>query len=287
MRNKTFLFATLICLLGWCCVSCVRTTTPKGFSVSANKQVVFSSGNMWYDIYEDITGSYLEDYGCISRGYELDSNENLLRFDLFGWSGSTGDASFGFGFSFDDSDYAGDFVDWGHFFDDDDKDSEWRTLTKDEWIYLINGRSNASSLIGIARIQLDSTGTSYVNGLILLPDSWNCPKGVSFKSGFAYFDDEEGSDKAYPKYQCFTLGQWYELQRGGAVFLPASGYLFNSGHHFDNSYDQRCGFYWSATSSPNPSILGEIYCLKFDPYKVEIDSVRRRDRLSVRLVRDL
>ena len=114
----------------------------------------------------------------------------------------------------------------------------YRTLTNDEWQYLINTRTNASEKKGVARIQISDT--EYANGFILLPDSWTCPEDVTFKSGFA----SEWSIKAYATYQTFTLAEWQKLEAAGAVFLPASG-LCNGSVVGDV---QSLGIYRSATA---------------------------------------
>ena len=129
--------------------------------------------------------------------------------------------------------------------------------------------ANAASLMGVARINLDAEGTTYANGLILLPDSWTCPEGITFRSGFA----SEYSEQAYADYQTFTLAQWEKLEAAGAVFLPASGNRFGS-----SIYDvQTRGYYWPA--SPD--------CLSFDSDEAVWDYSYRCTGRAVRLVQDL
>ncbi|MGM9809331.1 MAG: hypothetical protein ACI30J_00455 [Paludibacteraceae bacterium] len=60
MRQKTIFFVALFCVLGWCFVSCESRNEPspenegsatfvgKPFSIAADKQVVFSPGNLQY-----------------------------------------------------------------------------------------------------------------------------------------------------------------------------------------------------------------------------------------------
>ena len=83
-----------------------------------------------------------------------------------------------------------------------------------EWDYLLDERSDADQLVGVARIQLGEK--IYANGLVLLPDNWTCPVGVTFKSGFS----NTHSVQAYADYQTFTLADWQQLEAAGAVFLP-------------------------------------------------------------------
>jgi dephospho-CoA kinase len=64
------------------------------------------------------------------------------------------------------------------------QDSVWRTLTAEEWNYLIFKRNNAENLYGIATIE-------GVNGVILLPDDWITPQGIIFRSGLGDAFGEE------------------------------------------------------------------------------------------------
>ena len=143
-------------------------------------------------------------------------------------------------------------------------------MTQNEWEYLLETRPNASSLCGVAQV-------NGVNGLILLPDSWTCPSGVTFKSGF---HGSNGVDY-YAAYQTFTADQWSKLEDAGAVFLPAAG--SRSGSVVYNVQDR--GVYWSATEYDSY----KAYYLDFYSYEAYlIYFYRYRDSgLSVRLVKDL
>ena len=159
------------------------------------------------------------------------------KIDLFGWSGSDYN-NFGVSTSNTINDYFGSFVDWGSKQIGSDASNTWRTLTNDEWEYLLNTRPNASSLKGVAQV-------NGVNGLILLPDNWTCPAGVTFKSGF----HSSYGTEYYAAYQTFTVEQWSKLESAGAVFLPASGGRYGT---YVN-YVQYYGYCWSATEDSSDS----------------------------------
>ena len=203
------------------------------FSVSASKQVYFSKGNLQYH-----PANNEWRFAESQTDYIDDANSNCSStyngwLDLFGWSTST--TNFGVSTSIDDNDYSGSFVDWGMNTIGDDAPNTWRTLTGNEWEYLLETRPNASSLCGVAQVH-------GVNGLIFLPDNWTCPAGVTFKSGFntSYYGDDY-----YAAYQTFTAEQWTKLEIAGAVFLPAAGYRSRT-----NVYSvQYYGRYWSATEN--------------------------------------
>ena len=277
---KKISFLMLIALLG---IAGMRTSlaaqeSPESFlgglfSVSADKQVRFSKGNLRCTINGTDTA-----WVFAAHQYDMLGTANVNggalanTIDLFGWSGSTATAKWGISTSTSSSDYSGDFADWGQHIGDG---SLWRTLTHDEWTYLCSGRANAASLMGVARINLDAEGTTYANGLILLPDSWTCPEGITFRSGFA----SEYSEQAYADYQTFTLAQWEKLEAAGAVFLPASGRRNGSRFDFVQSYG-RC---WSAT--PNDSSSAGY--LDFDSKGAAWYNYIRYYGLAVRLVQDL
>jgi hypothetical protein len=123
------------------------------------------------------------------------------------------------------ADYAGDFVDWGIKEICGDVQGTWRTLSADEWKYLLNGRKNAAKLMGYAQI-------NEINGFIFLPDDWHCPNDITFQTGVQQYAD-----------QIFTIEQWNRLELAGAVFLPAVGRRGGTELLNLNEY----GNYWSAT----------------------------------------
>ena len=250
------------------------------FSVAEGKTVTFSPGNLQYTQSTDT-------WSFASAQWEMIGTDNVTdgsvssdptkgdrklgdaladKIDLFGWSTSA--TNFGVSTSQDNNDYNGSFVDWGTNKIDNDAPNTWRTLTYDEWKYLLNTRPNASSLIGVAQV-------NGVNGLILLPDSWTCPAGVTFKSGF---HSSNGVDY-YAAYQTFTTEQWSKLESAGAVFLPAAGHRLGSLVY----YVQYIGGYWSATEYDS---YGAIL-LRFRSAEAGRSSFGRSDGLSVRLVKDL
>ena len=276
---------------------CPDTVSDKpfsgAFSVSATKQVRFSRGNLQYtqstqtwsfaEHQYDMIGTAnnvkggSDSYDAID-GYSRDSSGMADKIDLFGWSGSTATAKWGIGTSESDSDYSGDFMDWGTNTIGTDAPNTWRTLTSDEWNYLRYYRTDANNLVGVARINLNTDGTEYANGLILLPDTWTCPTGVTFKSGFA----SECSVQAYADYQTFTLTDWQKLEGAGAIFLPASGNRTGSRVW----HVQKQGTYWSSTPDYGHYNI-QSYMQYFASYDACLYFIHRSDVIAIRLVQDL
>ena len=245
-------------------------TTPNDgigvFSVSADKQVTFSKGNLQYHPANDewrFAENQTDYIGEENSNCSLTYNGWL---DLFGWS--TSSTNFGVSTSEVNGDYSGSFVDWGTNKIGNDAPNTWRTLTYNEWKYLLKNRPNANSLKGVAQV-------NGVNGLILLPDSWTCPSGVTFKSGF---HNNSGVDY-YAAYQTFTAAEWSKLESAGAVFLPATGGRYGS----DVSDVQNYGFYWSATMYNSYY----AFCFYFNSDELYMNHYTRYGGQSVRLVKDL
>lgn len=147
-------------------------------------------------------------------------------------------------------------------------DIPWRTLTKDEWEYLI-GRSGKA---GLATLTL--TNRTFM-GLVLLPDqtatgsTWSIPDGVSFNAGFSSYT-----------LNSFNAAQWTKLENSGAVFLPVTNY--RNGTTIDGEDE---GYYWTSTggaSGPGtPS-----YVLKISAGDVSVTTKSRTHGCAVRLVAD-
>ena len=258
-------------------------TPPAGigtFSVSADKQVTFSKGNLQYtqstktwsfaaNQYDYIGTDNVTGGSVSSDPTHGDSKGGTAladKVDLFGWSTST--TNFGVSTSTDDNDYGGSFVDWGTNQIGNDAPNTWRTLSYDEWYYLRYTRTNADALCGVAQV-------NGVNGLIFLPDNWTCPAGVTFKSGY---HSSYGVDY-YAAYQTFTAEQWSKLESAGAVFLPAAGYRYGS----YVCVVQSIGDYWSASEYNNYY----AYYLYFLSDEANMEYNNRYNGLSVRLVKDL
>ena len=236
------------------------------FSISTSKQVTFSPGNLQYHPANNewrFAESQLDYIGNANGNISSTYNGWI---DLFGWSTST--TNFGVSTSTDYNDYSGSFVDWGTNQIGSDAPNTWRTLTYDEWNYLLNNRNNASSLCGVAQV-------NGVNGLIFLPDNWTCPAGVTFKSGF----HSNYGDLYYAAYQTFTADQWSKLEKSGAIFLPAAGYRYGTDVYGVQNY----GSYWSATENSSDN----AYYLSFYSDEASMGLSTRDLGRSVRLVKDL
>ena len=124
--------------------------TPSGdgvlngaFSVSANTQVYFSQGNLQYQASTDIWRFAEHQWDIVGSDNSNISASYSGWIDLLGW-GTGGNPTLA---STDYNDYI-TFTDWGvnAISNGGNAANQWRTLTKDEWIYLFYGRTNAATL---------------------------------------------------------------------------------------------------------------------------------------------
>lgn len=236
------------------------------FSVGDGKYVSFSQGNLQYIQSKDRWQFAENQWEYIGKD-NIVSGQLAEIIDLFGWSAYNTTARFGMSTSSDNAEYAGEFVDWGCKIISGDIANTWRTMTANEWGYLLEKRTNANQLYGVAMV-------SGVNGLIVLPDNWVCPEGISFQCGL-YSEKVDN----YALHQSFHVDEWKRMENAGAVFLPASG--FRDGIMVDKQ--NLSGYYWSSTSSDR----NNAYRMYFYSYFLAAKQthVKYRGR-SVRLVHD-
>ncbi len=222
------------------------------FSVSATTQVQFSQGNLQYQASTNTWRFAEHQWDMVGMGYGQTNESNYCYIggtvensdnrqisatysgwiDLFGWGTGSNPTNT----STDYSDYS-TFTDWGTnaISNGGNTANVWRTLTKDEWVYLFNTRTDASSKYGAAKV-------NGVTGIVILPDVWSLPSDCGFTAGMTsasnWYDwSLVASTNNY------TSAQWSQMESAGAVFLPAAGYRLGTSVYDVGS----SGYYWSAT----------------------------------------
>lgn len=162
-------------------------------------------------------------------------------------------------------------------------DYGWRVLTSAEWSYLLvnaagEGRENANNLNALGRVNGQ-------NGLVILPDGWVRPDGVSFvpvSQGIGY------------ELNSYTPEKWAIMASSGAVFLPCEGYGYNvpvpSTEIKDNpdetENDSDHGAYWAADQHSATN----AHCMRFNDQSgaSDIHNLNNQDKYTyypVRLAR--
>ncbi|MCQ2607562.1 MAG: DUF4988 domain-containing protein [Bacteroidales bacterium] len=257
------------------------------FSVGEGKQVYFSQGNLQYQASTGVWRFATNQWEAIGEGNMNIAEDYDGWIDLFGW-GTSGWNSGAVCYqpyqtSSTNSDYfvggsettnlTGAYAnaDWGVYnkiANGGNQTGMWRVLTNEECIYLCNYRVGAKEKRGCACV-------NGINGLVLLPDNWILPEGQAFNSGFA--NGEDGG--LFQTINNYSLSQWAEMEKNGAIFLPAAG-TFEKKLNFDGKY----GKYWSSTRNDENS----IYKIGFSAANVNPKNVQIFvESCSVRLVQDV
>ena len=237
---------------------------PGAFTINADgDKIVFSKGNLQATT-TDLGANWTWDFapnqwsliGNAVANTAINGNKKVSAngtIDLFGWS--TAATYYGINNSWNVDDYTGDFVDWGALMG-----TEWRTLSRAEFYYIVYSRTDAYKKRGQATV-------NGVPGYVLLPDAWTLPSGLSFtyNAGNYTTNQYDGAD-------------WTAMESAGAVFLPAAGVREGTDIYQVNLY----GWYWAST--PNDEDGGKAYYLWFDKSSQGVTEYYRWKSKSVRLV---
>lgn len=274
------------------------------FSVNENgNQVYFSKGNLQYqastntwrlaDRQWDYVGTQTPDqYGYFGGTVNGSSNTSISQdysgwIDLFGWGTSGYDHGancyqpwstsvmasnyYAYGqYSYNLYDQSGQ-ADWGYnpIENGGNQENQWRTLSIDEWQYLLNVRSTPSGY-RFAKAKVNG-----VNGLILVPDDWQL--------NYYQFNSPNQTNASYTS-NVFVeeSGEWEALQSNGAVFLPAAGSRSNTSV-FNASMN---GYYCSSSVSGSYYYGYKPRSLSFSGSNIFTGNNERFLGCSVRLVQD-
>lgn len=227
------------------------------FSVSPTKKVRFSQGNLQYLASKGMWRFAPNQWDIIGNaagnttGNTTESRRDVQDawIDLFGYgtSGKTVNNSTYYPYQYarnsfgPTQDISGTQFDWGvnEICNGGNQPNKWRTLTKDEWQFLIAVASGSSTLrggkCGLASVNV---GDYTYKGLVLIPDNY---AGLSFSSTQFYKEINEDS--------------WNIHSQNGCVFLPCAGQ--RNGLSVTKDYvstttnAQMDGFYWSSSYSSN------------------------------------
>ena len=288
-------------------------------SVSPSKKVHFSQGNLQYQASTDTWRFAKEQYHYIGMSAKPSSTYSGW-IDLYSWGASGYNGRYPY-LNLNDyyknkdiedplqTDICGTNYDWGVY----NKISNggnaaglWRTLTDEEWQYIFLKRKDAEYLFGLGIV-------NGMNGLIILPDDWNTPSGLTFNAsttkGMVWKDTrkQKGNsakyimlegDYEYGYYNpnpnannyndnLYTSSEWSIMENAGAVFLPAL--LDGDTERFPDAVGI-IGGYWASTFLKKTS--KEIYdswgCyLSFYKNHVGFNSSAIISQYGVRLVRDI
>ena len=282
------------------------TPSPTGaingkFSISGNSQVYFSQGNLMYRATTKVWRFQNEQWGYCGTDNENISSSYDGWIDLFGWGTSSwnngnwyyqpysdqlNDDYYSIGYHYGPTDgtnydysltgtYAN--ADWGVFNAIQNGGNQaglWRTLTYEEFNYVLNGRATTS---GIRYAKAYLPFAYGCEGILLFPDDW--PELVDVNN--------TNNPSASFSSNTISIDTWALMQSRGVVFLPAAGY--RTADNIDDEYartyknpDTGIGLYWTTSASDRRAM-----CLCLDENRVELYDGMRFWGLSVRLVRNV
>lgn len=260
----------------------------KYISVASDKKVKFATGNLQatYDGSEWTWGFATNQWDYIGNAAgntSINGNGTVsasnVTVDLFGWVGAsnttwTGAAMYGISNLTTESHYGTSDTealksDWGT-----NMGTGWRTLSADEWKYLLNTRS--AMKIGTKDNARYVRATVHgIKGLIIFPNQivW-----IETTMGDAPTTCNNATDNyTYAP----TDAQWTVLEAAGCVFLPGAGNRYSNGVFNVQTWSR----YWSSSATAGSSDYAQV--MVFNPSTTAVANAYRYEGSSVRLVRDV
>ncbi len=256
---------------------------PGSFTIDAEgHQVRFSQGNLQYTTlgtHAGALGSNMlgiwhfapEQYECLRYDNEYISDTCPKWIDLFGWgtgNNPTHNVS-------DYHDYTS-FVDWSGnaISNGGNAVNQWRTLTKSEWYYIVNTRSNITTNLPVSNARYAKCLVNGIQGLVLFPDGYYHPATVTAPQNI------NNARATGWDINIYTQTQWAEMEAAGAVFLPVVGYRAGTEVRNPTLY----GMYWASTPD---NMINYAQSLSFTTHFVDAENAYNRSYgFSVRPVWD-
>lgn len=235
------------------------------FSISSNNRVYFSKGNLYYmgsasSPYWKFADQQWNRLGNTGQG----STSQTVNRDLFGWG--TSGLNHGavcyqpWSTSSNNSDYYAygspnnnlgggtGKADWGYnsISNSGTAARKWRTLTQEEWNYVLNERA-AATLNGTPNARYAKATVNNVAGIILFPDSYSHPSGVAVPTNI----NVPSTLFTVNNYSGYS---WTSMETNGCVFLPVAGSRYGTNVVTPDAK----GYYWSSSYS-NDSHAYSLY----------------------------
>lgn len=253
------------------------------FTVAEGRTVHFSRGNLQYQASTEMWRFAEHQYDIVGKDNCNISFGYSGWIDLFGWGTSGWNSGANAYLPAASSGLNGDYypggsytnsltgvyanADWGVYnriSNGGNQAGMWRTLTRDEWDYLLNSRA--------ADVRYVKATVNNVEGVIIFPDTYTHPSGV------ATLRNVNSTSFGFSGY-VVTLSEWQQIEAAGAIFLPAAG------RRNRKTVDGVgwVGCYWSSTYCDYDAAAYDVY---FDGGFIYVCRSDRFNGRSVRLVRD-
>ena len=176
--------------------------------------------------------------------------------DLIGWGNSGYNSKYPYTATEDIADFGPSsgsidetYYDWGLYnaiSNGGNQPGLWRTLSRDEWSYLLNTRS-ASTVAGVANaryVQANLFGTQF--GVIIFPDIYVHPSGVEDPVNINTW-----SGRSYNQY---SLEDWEKMEAAGAVYLPQTERRYRT-----DMGEPGCCYYWTSTRQDATHVNSSLF----------------------------
>lgn len=249
------------------------------FTVASGRRVYFSQGNLQYigsagsgtapnpGAYFKFADNQWDILGASNATYSMKADRDLFGWGTSGWnngnylyepyryfnetsSTSLYTSANGYGYGPKDAsnncnyDLTGTYAnsDWGVYNSSTIRNGggkSWRTLTKDEWVYLVNTRS-ASKVNSTSDARFVRAMVNDVAGLILFPDAYTHPSTVTLPENI-------NNNATAASANDYSISDWNQMEAAGAVFLPIAGYRDLQ------TVIGGAGLYWSSTHNSSSS----------------------------------
>ena len=255
------------------------------FTINTNgDQVYFSQGNLQYQASTNTWRFATNQYEYVGSDNSNISQTYSGWIDLFGWGtsgynhGANSYQPWSTSQTYRDYYAYGNYrynlyeqtgqADWGYnpISNGGNNTDQWRTLTREEWTYLLNTRSTTS---GERYAKAEVAG---ICGVILLPDDWN--------TSYYTLNSTNSSSSSFES-NIISSAQWSSLEQHGAVFLPTAG--SRSGTSVLYGGDR--GYYWSSSCNGGFFSSSSAYFVYFDGSSLSMNDGNRSGGYAVRLVR--
>ena len=262
-------------------ISLEEGVLPGLFSTKEGKQVRFSKGNLQYQATTKTWRFAERQYDIIGKDNEKISETYSGWIDLFGWatsgydhgavnwqpwSGNKDTQSNALHYAYGKASYnlfdQTGKADWGYnaISNGGNKGQQWRTLRKEEWMYLLFVRNTASG------VRFVRATVNNVQGMVVLPDTW---KVTTYQLNSVNDANAPYSSNVISRNDFQAV-----LEPAGAVFLPVAG-----ARTIDGVYLDAGGYHTADAATEDAYKVSIIVIIKCDGH--------RGDGLSVRLVRDV
>lgn len=266
------------------------------FSVDGNgHKVVFSQGNLQYQASTNTWRFAEKQWTYVGNDNSKIGKSYSGWIDLFGWGTSGYNCGNYFYQPYDytlkaDYYYSGGMQygpkgltsltgsnaksDWGVYnaiSNGGNKAGLWRTMTHNEFDYLIFKRSTTSG------IRFAKAVVNNINGLILFPDNW---------SKSTYSINKANEEAANYSSNSISSSNWTKLENAGCVFLPAAGVRYAADYETIVNLMAAVGTsgeYWTASGDATESDADHLL---FYEEGLQFRSWPRYEGRSVRLVKD-